>query len=438
MKLFSRLLSLFCVFTLIFTLPCFAAGNAREDMRGVWVSSVYNLDYPVSATADSASLKQQADKILDGAQAMGMNAIFLQVRPSSDALYQSEIFPWSAYLTGLQGTAPSNSFDPLTYFIDGAHARGMELHAWLNPYRITKGKDAEWIRLPASNPAKQHPELVVQHGGNYYYNPGLPAARQLVLDGIAEIINRYPVDGIHLDDYFYPGTDFADSAAYAAYGNGMTLADWRRENVNILVRSIDQLVHDKNPNLLFGISPSGVWENKSADARGSETRGGNPSYSAAYADSLAWIKEGSIDYICPQIYWYIGQSAADYQILLNWWSNAVTGSDVRLYIGEAAYKCDDASAGEVWKGSTELIRHMNLCAANQEVDGNIFFRYGSFDTVNGLRAALTSYYQAHPQKVQESTTAATSAADVPLQIDPEASVGGFFEALALFFTAVLR
>lgn len=443
----KRLYTLWLVFVLLFTLTsnAFAAAPA-EDMRGVWVSSVFNLDYPTKGTTDAAALRAQADSILDTVAATGLNTVFLQVRPSSDALYPSSIFPWSRYLTGSAGTAPSDGFDPLAYWVAGAHARGLELHAWVNPYRVTRSKDSEWNTLPNSNPAKQHPEWVHQYtDGNYYYDPGIPEVRQLVVNGVQEILNQYDVDGIHFDDYFYPGTDFNDAATYAAYGTGYSnIGDWRRENVNLLVREVNQAVHAKNPNLKFGISPSGVWENKSADARGSATNGGNPSYSKAYADTLQWIQEGCVDYVIPQIYWHIGHSAADYETLVNWWSNAVQGSSVKLYIGEAGYKCDDSSELAVWQGANgaaEILKHLNLCKANSNVSGHVYFRYGSLLTASNLKNTLTSYYQtldanASSQPVQPSQPQ-QSVTESGKQQAAQAGMG-YLQTLLLFVQSIIR
>lgn len=430
----NRMLALLLALALTLTPAAFAAAPTPDaEMRGVWVSSVYNLDYPAKPTADADALKAEADSILDGAQRMGLNAIFLQVRPSSDALYPSALFPWSKYLTGAQGTAPAGGFDPLRYWLDGAHARGIELHAWLNPYRITKGKDAEWNALAASNPAKLHPEWTVRYtDGNYYYDPGLPEVRGLVKDGVAELIDSYPdIDGIHFDDYFYPGPDFNDNKTFAAYGAGFaSVDDWRRDNVSTLVRELDALIHAKNPAISFGISPSGVWANKSENPRGSDTRGGNPSYSRAYADTLAWIEAGTVDYVCPQIYWYIGQSAADYEILAQWWSDAVAGTDVRLYLGEAAYKVNDPDAGDVWKGSAELVRHLTLCERLPEVRGNIFFRYGSFPDNPELGDAVRAYYAA---KQPASTTPPATP-----QTQQAAQNAGLLATFSLFLQSILR
>lgn len=434
-RFYAILLTLILAFSMPLSALAVGTNDTSENMRGVWVSSVYNLDYPTTATTNAATLKAQADQILNGAVAMGMNTIFLQVRPSSDALYSSKIFPWSRYLTGKQGTAPSSSFDPLAYWVQGAHARGLELHAWINPYRITKNKDTEWKSLAAKNPAKLHPTWVKKYtDGNYYYDPGIPEVRQMVIDGVKEILNKYAVDGIHLDDYFYPGTDFNDAATYKVYGKSFSnIGDWRRENVNILVRALDKAVDAKSTAIDFGISPAGIWANKSHHTLGSNTNGGYESYYRCYADSLIWIKEGCVDYIIPQIYWQIGNKSADYQALVNWWSNAVSGSSVKLYIGEAAYKCGDASQGTVWQGTSELMKHLNLCASNSAVDGNVFFRYGSLKTAPGLCAAITSYYKSANASV---TGQSVKTADENQQT-PTKKIG-YLLSLRLFFEALIR
>lgn len=234
MKRSFRLLALVlaCVLTLV--TPAFAAGtpSASEEMRGVWVSSVYNLDYPSSPTTDPDKLRAEADEILDNCVKWGLNAVFLQVRPSGDALYKSDLFPWSKYLTGSVGTAPQDGFDPLEYWVEAAHKRGLELHAWINPYRITRGKDTEWNQLPSTHPAKMNPDWVVKYSdGNYYFNPGLQQVRDLVTRGAVEIAQNYDVDGLHMDDYFYPGSDLpippptsstAAASQTSATGGGIT------------------------------------------------------------------------------------------------------------------------------------------------------------------------------------------------------------------------
>lgn len=298
--------------------PAAAAQAERADeFRAVWVATVYRLDYPSRATTDPAVLKRDADAILQGCVDMGMNAVILQVRPSADALYPSELYPWSKYLTGTQGTAPKNGFDPLAYWVERAHALGLELHAWINPFRITKGGAAEFQALTADHPAKLHPDWVVEYEGDYYFNPGLPEVREYIVRGAEELARKYDIDGIHLDDYFYPGSGFDDGAAYAKYGKGFSnIGDWRRDNVNQLVKTLGERIHAIDPGLSYGISPSGVWADKSSLPQGSNTTGGYESYYASYADSRKWVKEGWIDYICPQIYWYIGHKSMDYALSL--------------------------------------------------------------------------------------------------------------------------
>ena len=394
MKRSFRLLALVlaCVLTLV--TPAFAAGtpSASEEMRGVWVSSVYNLDYPSSPTTDPDKLKAEADEILDNCVKWGLNAVFLQVRPSGDALYKSDLFPWSKYLTGSVGTAPQGGFDPLEYWVEAAHKRGLELHAWINPYRITRSKDTEWNSLPSTHPAKMNPYWVVKYSdGNYYFNPGIPEVRDLVTRGAVEIVQNYDVDGLHMDDYFYPGTDFNDAATYQKYGSSFSnIADFRRDSVNQLVAQLDTAVHNIDPDIQFGISPSGIWANKSTDPRGSDTNG-SEHYVSSYADSLYWIENGLVDYIIPQIYWEIGHKLADFATLADWWNDAVAGSDVHLYIGMGAYRCADNPTG-VWTTTDPLFDSLAYLENKDNVGGCVFFRYGSIPAVSGMADRLTSWY----------------------------------------------
>ncbi len=394
MKRSFRLLALVlaCVLTLV--TPAFAAGtpSASEEMRGVWVSSVYNLDYPSSPTTDPDKLRAEADEILDNCVKWGLNAVFLQVRPSGDALYKSDLFPWSKYLTGSVGTAPQDGFDPLEYWVEAAHKRGLELHAWINPYRITRSKDTEWNALPSTHPAKMNPDWVVKYSdGNYYFNPGIPEVRDLVTRGAVEIVQNYDVDGLHMDDYFYPGTDFNDAATYQKYGSSFSnIADFRRDSVNQLVAQLDTAVHNIDPDTQFGISPSGIWANKSTDPRGSNTNG-SEHYVSSYADSLYWIENGLVDYIIPQIYWEIGHKLADFATLADWWNDAVAGSDVHLYIGMGAYRCADNPTG-VWTTTDPLFDSLAYLENKDNVGGCVFFRYGSIPAVSGMADRLTSWY----------------------------------------------
>ncbi|WP_346705146.1 family 10 glycosylhydrolase [uncultured Agathobaculum sp.] len=389
----QRILSIILVLTLIFS-SAGAVQTAQDGMRGVWVSTIYNIDYPSAQGLSVDALKSEADTILDNIAAMGLNTVFLQVRPSADALYPSEIFPWSRYISGTVGQAPDSDFDVLAYWVEGAHSRGLQLHAWINPYRITKDGQSEWDALPENSPAKQHPEWVVEYEDNYYFNPGLPAVQQLVVDGAAEIVENYDVDGIHLDDYFYPGTDFDDSATFARYGSDFSdIGDWRRDNVNTLIASLDETLHEINPALSFGVSPAGIWDNKANNPKGSETNG-RSSYQEIYCDSVEWINKGTVDYICPQLYWSIGYEIADFEILVDWWQQVVSTSDVALYIGIGAYRAAEAEPGDVWYGTGELQRQLTLLDDSIDIQGEVFFSYSSLQKVDGCAAMLSEHYAA--------------------------------------------
>lgn len=402
-----RILSVILVLAMLIP-AAYAAQPAQDGMRGVWVSSVANIDYPSQQGLSADQLKSEADTILNNIAAMGLNTVFLQVRPSADALYQSALFPWSRYVSGTTGQAPDGDFDVLAYWVEGAHSRGLQLHAWLNPYRITRDGKEELDALPETSPAKQHPEWVVEYEGNYYFNPGLPAVQQLVVDGAAEIVRNYDVDGIHLDDYFYPGTDFNDAAAYARYGEDFDdIGDWRRDNVNTLIASLDETVHAINPELSFGVSPAGIWDNKADNPKGSDTNG-RSSYREIYCDSVEWVKRGTVDYICPQLYWSIGYEIADFEVLVDWWQDIVSTSDVALYIGIGAYRAAEAEPGDVWYGTAELERQLDMLDNSIDIQGEVFFSYASLMEAQGCSDFLTAHYAEEdngnlPDNINEET-----------------------------------
>lgn len=369
----------FCTGTLLACLGNFlpVSGAPHGEFRGVWVATVASLNYPSQQTTEPEVLKADAVRILDNAKNMGFNAVFFQVRPASDALYKSGIFPWSRYLTGTQGTAPDNGFDPLAFMIAEAHARGLELHAWLNPYRITNdAKDNN--NLAANHPARQNPAWVVTYSdGKMYWNPGEPGVQQLIADGVREIVDNYDVDGIHIDDYFYPGADFDDSVSYSIYGTGVnSLAEWRLSNTETTVKNMYNIVKSSGKNIVFGVSPIGIWANKSTSALGSNTNGGE-AYTQKYADTRGWVKRGIVDYIAPQIYWNIGFDRADYITLVDWWSDVVAGTGVKLYIGQAAYRTGDTDSSSPWYGVSEIRRQVEYNRGKAEVAGYIMYSYKS-------------------------------------------------------------
>lgn len=360
---------------------------AELEMRGVWVSSVYNLDYPSRQGLTAAQLKAEADAIVAQAAAWDMTAIFLQVRPAADALYASEIVPWSSVLTGRQGQAPDGGFDPLAYFIEQCHKHGLELHAWLNPYRITRTaadtRDAAFAQLCANHPAHQLEDAVVFHSDGYlYFDPGQPRVQQHLLDITREILENYDVDGIHLDDYFYPGSSFADKETYAQFGeDSKNIGNFRRNAVSQLIQELHKLVERVKPQAQFGVSPAGIWASSLQIPTGADTLG-SQSYFESFADSRRWVREGMVDYIAPQIYWEIGSDSGDFSILLDWWNDTVADTEVRLYIGMAAYKAADAQQDSVWFGTEELQRQLRAMEDSTYTSGALFFRYGSLKKID--------------------------------------------------------
>lgn len=364
----------------------------KDELRGIWVSTILNLDYPSAAGISVDALKAEATEILDNCVEMGFNAIFLQVRPSGDAFYKSSLFPWSEYLTGTQGKAPAGDFDPLKYWVEQAHARGLQLHAWVNPFRVSR-KSHDLAALAASNYARKNPGWVVKHtDGNMYYDPGIPAVRSLVIDGVTEIVTNYDVDGIHFDDYFYPDAKFADDATYKKYGGSYSSKDnWRRGNIDKLIEETYNAIKKADPNVVFGVAPFGIWANKTTSSLGSNTTG-SQSYVNNFADSRKWVLNEWIDYICPQLYWNIGFKVADYQVLLKWWADLVRDTSVDLYVGHSSYRSGNSDPSSPWYGTSELRRQLNLNAVTPEVKGSVHFRYKFFLSYAPLGRFITIYH----------------------------------------------
>ncbi|MER5507132.1 family 10 glycosylhydrolase [Streptomyces sp. NPDC002766] len=370
--------------------------RASREMRGVWVATVANRDWPSKPGLTAARQRTELIAILDRAVEDRLNTVILQVRPTADALWPSPYEPWSQVLTGTQGGDPG--WDPLGTAVEQAHARGLELHAWFNPYRIANHTDP--AKLVATHPARKHPDWVVTYGGRMYYNPGLPEVRAFVEKAILDAVRRYPVDAVHFDDYFYPypvaGQTFDDDAAYDRYGGGFaSRADWRRDNIDKLVRETAAGIKRIRPAAQFGISPFGVWRNADTDSRGSDTRAGVQTYDDLCADTRKWVRKNWIDYICPQIYWNIGFSAADYAKLLPWWAEVAEGTATRLYIGEALYKAGDPAQSAAWQDPVELSRHLTLGADHPEVRGHVFFaaKDVAADPIGAMARVIADHYQ---------------------------------------------
>ncbi|MBG0562199.1 family 10 glycosylhydrolase [Actinoplanes sp. NEAU-A11] len=338
--------------------------RAARELRGMWLTTVYNIDFPSRPGLPQAQVKAEYLKWLDLAVAQRHNAIFVHVRPSGDAFWPSKYAPWSNFLTGkLDGSDPG--WDPMAFMVDEAHRRNLEFHAWFNPYRGTQpapsGAGADLTKLAPNHPLRTRPEWRIAYPtgktGRLYFDPGNPDARRFVEDAMLEAVQKYDVDGVHFDDFFYPypekGENFPDDVSYAKYGAGKSRADWRRENVDTLVREMQQRIREIKPWVKFGISPFGIWRN---GGEGSDTKG-LESYSAIYADTRRWVREGWLDYIVPQLYWTIGFDKADYTKVLPWWVNTVKGTGVQLYIGMADYRVGEKGD---WSDPAQLDRQMRL------------------------------------------------------------------------------
>ncbi|MFE3111988.1 glycoside hydrolase family 10 protein [Kitasatospora indigofera] len=350
-----------------------AATGPKAQLRGVWIASVVNIDWPSAPGLAPERLRTDFLGQLDRAVARGLNAVFVQIRPTADAFWPSPYEPWSQWITGVQGQDPG--WDPLDFMVRAAHERGLAFHAWFNPYRVSMQPDV--TLLVAGHPARVNPGWTVTYGGKLYYNPGVPAARRFAQQAMLDAVRRYDIDGVHFDDYFYPypvsGQDFPDDEAFAAHGEGWTdRAAWRRHNVDLMVSEMQQLVREARPEAYFGISPFGVWRNDAGDPAGSATKAFQ-SYDGLNADTRGWVAKGWLDYIAPQLYWHIGLAVADYGKLAPWWAAQTAGTDTLLWIGQAVYKVADPAQPAPWQDPAELSRHLDLNATLPQVSGDILF-----------------------------------------------------------------
>ncbi len=349
---------------------------APREFRGVWVATVANIDWPSRPGLGSTQQQAEITAILDRAQALKLNAIVLQVRPSADAIYPSALEPWSEYLSGEQGKAPEPPYDPLALWIEQAHARGLELHAWINPYRARHAKARSPVH--ASHIARTHPEAVKPYGDSLWMDPAEPAARQRTLEVVSDIVLRYDVDGIHIDDYFYPypvrdpetfeDIDFPDGPSWSAYiaaGGTLARADWRRAQVNHLIEALYQRIHALKPWVRFGISPFGLGR---PDRRAPGIAGFSQ-YDAIYADAETWLDRGWLDYLAPQLYWPIDQKAQAFGTLLDTW---VRDNTTGRHIWPGLFTSRIDSSTTSWQPD-EIVHQIALIRAHPGASGHIHF-----------------------------------------------------------------
>ena len=366
--------------------------NPKREFRDIWIATVENIDFPSNKFLSSDRQKKEFISIIDRLKKDKFNAVFVQIRPSSDALYESSIEPWSEWLTGQQGRSPSPYYDPLKFIIEECHKRGIEIHAWFNPFRSVL--NIHTSSISPQHVSRRHPEWNITYGNYKWLNPGIPVVREYVLNVVMDVVRRYQIDGVHFDDYFYPyqlkNKKFNDEKTFVQYSRGIrNLADWRRDNINLFVKSMSDSINKVKPQLKFGISPSGIWKNKSNDQLGSSTRG-SESFNNTYSDSRKWLKEGWVDYLVPQVYWHIGNIRADYKILANWWN--VNSFGKNIYIGESIYRLEYDN-NIAWSNASQIPSQIKLNRRLNNIKGNVFFNTNSvLKNPLGLEDSLRNNY----------------------------------------------
>lgn len=390
MKIKVFLVFLFCFSTLL------SLAQDKPEFRGVWIATIDNIDWPAYGQWDAEKQKQDFIRLLDMHKASGMNAMIVQVRPAADAFYPSPYEPWSQWLTGTQGKPPVPYYDPLQFMINETHKRGMEFHAWLNPYRAVF--NTRTSSIAPSHITQQHPEWFIKYGDKKYFDPGNTEAQKFVVNIVYDIVKRYNVDAIHMDDYFYPyritGKEFPDDKTYHNSGSNLSKDDWRRSNVDSIIVAISKTIKKIKPGCQFGISPFGVWRNNDKDPDGSATRAGQTNYDDLYADILLWLREGWIDYVTPQLYWELEHPDAPFLTLLDWWSNHTYGKN--CYIGLGIYK---AGLNDAWKDQQQLPRQIEAIRNTPNIQGMAFYSSKTLErNPNGWTDSLRTNYFSKPAK----------------------------------------
>ena len=391
---FTSLLIFFFAFSL------FASSQQhKRQMRAVWIATVENIDWPSDSTMTAQQQKRELLELLDNFKECNLNTVFFQVRPTADAFYFSNIESWSQYLTGKAGRAPSPLYDPLQFVIDEAHKRCMEVHVWLNPYRVLNSDDTSLI--DPNHLFFKKPELFVKYGDKYYFNPAHKETREYLNRVVKDLVQRYDIQAVHFDDYFYPytvqGETFPDEKEFFLNSRGFEkIEDWRRDNVTTVIKELRATIKSTKPWVEFGISPFGVWRNKNRDRRGSDTQAAQTNYDNLYADLLDWIENEYIDYVVPQIYWHIGRQNADYAIVAEWWNRHV--GNVNLYTG--LYASGLSVQGGAWRSGNELIRQIKFNEKFPNITGVAFYSGRPFSkNPQGLRDSLINNVFKYPALV---------------------------------------
>lgn len=407
MPFYSQRVSLFCVAFrtmykatisfLLFFCSLFAVGQPQKrEFRAAWIATVANIDWPSKPGLPASVQQSEFIARIDQLKKMGCNAVIVQIRPASDALYPSELEPWSHYLTGKQGEPPTPYYDPLEFMIAETHQRNMEFHAWFNPFRALV--DSKKNANPKNHVTRTHPDWIINYGGKAYIDPGMWPARDYVISVVMDVVKRYDIDGVHLDDYFYPyrvaGQTFNDKKSYTLYGQGRNKDDWRRENVDQFVTQLNKKIKEVKPYVKFGISPFGVWRNSTKDPDGSQTKAGTTCFDDLYSNVLLWMKNGWVDYLMPQLYWEHGHKAASFTTLLPWWN--AHSYNRHMYYGLGVYRMWESPTA-AWKSGEELfwqIRDIRLVCTNS---GCCYYSASSFNKIKDhVVDSLTNMYNRYP------------------------------------------
>ena len=370
------------------------ADSLKTEMRAVWIATVDNIDYPDFPTVNSQIQKDAFIRLLDTHHNNGINTVIVQVRPSSDAFYASPLEPWSQWLTGVQGKEPIPFYDPLEFMVSETHKRGMEFHAWINPYRAINNTTT--CSISECHITNTHPEWMIKYGEKLFYDPGNKEVQQYVVEVVKDIVKRYNIDAVHIDDYFYPyplpSVKFNDNKSFAKYGNGMKLEDWRRSNTDSIIFKLFTTIKQTKSNCQFGVSPFGVWRNADRDPRGSKTQAGPTNYDYLFADILLWLKNGWVDYVAPQLYWEMTSKHVPFDVVLDWWSKNTYGKN--CYIGLAVYR---AGSNKAWSDKNLLPKQIQKIRNTPNIKGMMFYSSRSLEkNLNGWSDSLRVNYFKEP------------------------------------------
>jgi len=363
---------------------CLADNPPAKEFRGVWIATVNNIDWPSAPGLPVEVQKHELKELIERIEQLNLNVVIFQVRPASDAFYPSKIEPWSHFLTGKQGLAPATFFDPLAYAIELCHSKGMELHAWFNPFRV---RNNGYYELDPNSFAARNPNYTHLFDNKLFLDPGIPQVRNHIIKVIMEVVREYDIDAIHFDDYFYPypirGRKYPDLETFNKYGKGFypnKLGDWRRENINRFIEALHDSIKSFKPSVKLGVSPFGVWRNKSDDPNGSPGMKATTSYDDLYADVYKWLANDWIDYVIPQLYWEQGNQFGDFTVLAKWWNEHSFGKP--LYLGQALYK--SAGATKVFTNPTEISEQISILRKFKNVGGFAFYSASQLTKLSGV------------------------------------------------------